>query len=371
MLGAERVGSDHRDQRRVDPARQPDDHVGEAVLLHVVAGAEHQCLVHLVNRVERRRDHRLARGTAELHVGYRHLRERHRAHPTAWIERAAPERGPHVDIDDQQIFDELLGARDEMPTFVEQQRRTVEDELVLATDEVHVEHRDARVGGPGREHRLALAQPAGVVRRGVDVHDELGTTGRLGEDRPRRAPRVLADRDRDTYATDREQRSVVLPRLEVPLFVEDGVVGQEMLAVRAEDTALGAHRGRVVEVAVGLGEPDDRRGPPRARGDLLERLEGLRDERRPQQKVFRRVPGDRQLREGDEVAAGRFGAVVGVEDARRVALEVADHEVELGSGDADTRHGYKVMTPSFGCAAVALGSGGRHALRTGADPVRH
>ena len=71
------------------------------------------------------------------------------------------------------------------PRLVEHHRRAVEDELVLAADEVHVHDRDLRVGGPGREHRLALAEPTRVVRRRVDVHDQLGAAGGLGDDRAR------------------------------------------------------------------------------------------------------------------------------------------------------------------------------------------
>ncbi len=54
VLGAERVGGDARDERRVDATRQADDDVGEAVLADVVAGAEHERLVDLGDRIEQR-----------------------------------------------------------------------------------------------------------------------------------------------------------------------------------------------------------------------------------------------------------------------------------------------------------------------------
>ena len=62
VLGPERVDRDRRDQRGVDAAREPDEHVGEAVLAHVVAGAEHQRLVDLLHRRQQRLDARLRRG---------------------------------------------------------------------------------------------------------------------------------------------------------------------------------------------------------------------------------------------------------------------------------------------------------------------
>ena len=68
-----------------------------------------------------------------------------------------------VDVDDEQVFGELLRARDELAVRVEHERRAVEHELVLAADEIHVDDRHAR---PARarlgEHRLALVQPARV-----------------------------------------------------------------------------------------------------------------------------------------------------------------------------------------------------------------
>ena len=116
---------------------------------------------------------------------------------------------------------------------------------------------------------------------------------------------------------DDEQRAVDGRRREVALLVEDRVVRQQVLAVDALHLPVGAHRGRVGEVAARLGEADDRGDPPGARRELLERLAAAGDERRPQQQVLGRVAGDRQLRERDEVAAGRVGPLVGVEDARR------------------------------------------------------
>ncbi len=49
-VGPERVDRDGGDDRRVDPARQADDHVAEPVLRDVVARAEDERLVHLAVR---------------------------------------------------------------------------------------------------------------------------------------------------------------------------------------------------------------------------------------------------------------------------------------------------------------------------------
>src|SRR4029450_2162935 len=42
-------GEDGGDERRVEPARQPDEHVGQPVLDHVVAGAERERFVDLTH----------------------------------------------------------------------------------------------------------------------------------------------------------------------------------------------------------------------------------------------------------------------------------------------------------------------------------
>ena len=158
-------------------------------------------------------------------------------------------------------------------------------------------------------------------------------------DRAGRAPRVLADRDADAHPGHDEQRTVDGRRLEVALLVEHRVVGQQVLAVDAEHTPVRADRGGVVQIAIRLGEAR----PPRPRGRCAPR--SCRASRRPaatnggpQEQVFRRVAGDRELGKRDEVAPGRFGLVVGVEDARRVALEIADDEVELRRGEAESWH---------------------------------
>ena len=80
--------------------------------------------------------------------------------------------------------DELLRAGDEHALLVEHERRAVEHELVLAADEVRVDDRHRRVGGARREHRLAFDEALRVVRRRVEVDDELGAARGLGEDRP-------------------------------------------------------------------------------------------------------------------------------------------------------------------------------------------
>ena len=83
-VGAERVGGDQRDERRVDPAREPEHDVPEAVLAHVVAQAQAERLVDLGDGLEQRRDRR--RRAPARRVGA----------PLEARRRAAPgQRAPH------------------------------------------------------------------------------------------------------------------------------------------------------------------------------------------------------------------------------------------------------------------------------------
>ncbi len=111
--------------------------------------------------------------------------------------------------------------------------------------------------------------------------------------------------------------------------------------VHALHAAARAHGGGVVEVALGVRKADHRRRPAGASGHLLEGLVRRLDERRAEQQVLGRVPGDRQLGEGDQVGADVLGLLVGGEDARRVPLEVADDEVQLRGRDPDPGHAPK------------------------------
>ena len=108
-----------------------------------------------------------------------------------------------------------------------------------------------------------------------------------------------------------------------------------------DDLAVGAHRRGVVEVAIGVDEADHGGAATGVRGDLGQRLVVVGDEPGLQHEVLRRVPGDGQLGEGDDVATGGLRLVVGGDDLGDVAVEVADRRVQLGEGDSQAGHDSK------------------------------
>ena len=61
-------------------------------------------------------------------------------------------------------------------------------------------------------------------------------------------------------------------------------------------------------------------------------------ERAAQDKVLRRIAGQRHFRERDEVGAGLAGLAAPLDDAVSIAVEIAYGHVDLGQGQAQLRH---------------------------------
>ena len=268
VVGAEGVGGDDGDERRVDAAGQTDDDVAEPVLGAVVASAEDERLVQLVDRLEQLGD-RVVDALGLLHRlgGHEHRRQRPLRRAAARVEQALAVGGDDRHVDDHEVLDELLAAVEQVALGVERQRAAVEHQLVLAADLVDVDERRVAVGGAGGEHPLAVGGLAAVVRRGVDVDGELGAAVGLHGERAVGTPDVLADADADVDATDDVQleRIGLVAGREVAGLVEHRVVGQQPLAVGAEHPAVGTHGGGVeqVEVLVDVAEHGD--ATPRVR----------------------------------------------------------------------------------------------------------
>ncbi len=83
-------------------------------------------------------------------------------------------------------------------------------------------------------------------------------------------PDVLADRRRHEHVAESQEQEIAT-RGEVPVLVEDAVVGKEVLAVHGGHAAVCAHGARVREVAIEDGAPDECRDPLARRRHLVER----------------------------------------------------------------------------------------------------
>ena len=126
------------------------------------------------------------------------------------------------------------------------------------------------------------------------------------------------------------EQNQVTTGCEVPVLVEDAVVRQEALAVHRLDLAGGADVARVVEIAVEVRRADEDGRAARLARDLLDRFLRGTDEAGPEQEVLRRIAGDGQLREDDEVGGVALRLGEPLEDQLAVALEIADDRVDLG-----------------------------------------
>src|SRR5712671_5296335 len=104
-------------------------------------------------------------------------------------------RGVEVDVADEQVLLELCGAGDRLSRVVDDDRVPVEEELVLAADQRA--EGDVREVVPGalREHALALASLARVIRRGRWIQQQGGSREGLVAGGRAGLPHVLADRE--------------------------------------------------------------------------------------------------------------------------------------------------------------------------------
>ncbi len=136
------------------PAGEADQGMLEAVLSRVVAQAEHERRVDLVE------------------VGQRLLDS-----------RALP-----AELPEQQVLLELSRPGDDLTVCVDDEAVAVEDELVLASDEIAEGERDPVGARALGEHPLAIAALAAQVRRAGWVEDQLGAGVRLRALRAAPAP---------------------------------------------------------------------------------------------------------------------------------------------------------------------------------------
>ena len=334
-LRPERVGGDQGHERGVDSPGDRHQHALEAVLLDVVAEAELQRLVHLGFGLERLREARL-----EPPLRARDLEPREEGGMCPRRQRAGISvvgRKPGRVVGQLQIADdEVLGELDAPPEGLaalgDDHAVAVEDELVLAADQVAEGERGTRLHGPLLDHPLALDAPAAVVRRGRGVDDDAGAGERLDRGRWPRIPDVLADRQPDPHPRDLDQRRSV-PGLEVAALVEDAVVREQRLAVGGANLAGREHGDGVVRPGVLFREPDQGDDLGHVSSQPVQGAARRGQEAGPQPQVLGGVAGQRLLGEDDELRPRlpRSRDLLG--DQAGVAADVTHGHVDLGEGD--------------------------------------
>jgi hypothetical protein len=241
--------------------------------------------------------------------------------------------GGWIDIAHHELLAELRAPGNQLAVLVHDEAVPVENQLVLAADEVAEGDVGEIVPSPLHEHPLPLDALSAVIGRGGDVHDHLRARERLVAGRGARLPDVLADREADRRAVDADHRRHVA-HLEVAVLVEHTVVGEKHLAVDRLHAPVGQHRKRVVDVLGMLGEPDQGHHAAHVTGHVLQRPPPGRQEMGLEQQVLGRVAVDCQLWKHRHLRArvGPQGKVLA--DLGRISLHVADRGVDLRQREA-------------------------------------
>ncbi len=233
-----------------------------------------------------------------------------------------------LDVDDQQVLLEARRPGDDFARIVEHHRVTVEDELVLAADEVAEREVGARVPGARDEHLLPLLRLAHVERRGREIDDELRAgESEIGCRRPR-LPEVLADGGRNVDLAQADEQEIASLG-EVAVLVEDAVVREEVLAVDRLHAPVRAYRARVGQIAVEPRRADECDDAGRRARDLRQRLVGGADEAWTEEEILRGVARDGELGIDDEISACVVRVCEPAEDLLPISGQIADDRVDL------------------------------------------
>ena len=339
VLRAEGIAGDGGGKRRVDAARHPDQHLLETLLADVVVRAQHDRGVNLGRALERLvecgLDGRLWVGGWTAHHGYLghlELQPLRAFRLTPDVFGGPVDWGGGVDIADDHLFDKRRRVGEHPSIRIEDHAVAVEDELILAPDGVDPGDVGAIARGAFSDHRLARAALAVVIRRPVDVDEDVRPVVRLPGHRTGREPAVLTHRQADSHAVPLDDRAAVAG-LEVPLLIEHAVVRQKDLVVDSFDLAVVQEGGGVEDGPILVDESHDRRDACRRLRDNLQLSEVVADERRLQDQVFGRVAGDSQLRKADDVRAQASSAIHPVDDQAGIALQIADCRIDLRERD--------------------------------------
>ena len=243
---------------------------------------------------------------------------RRRANPARAL--GPPAAGRQPDLPGRGAHPHALGIEDE--------RGAVEDQFVLAADQIDVDQRQPALGSARPRQALADLALVELERRAVEHDQQIGAVfGEVAGDV--RRPHVLADHHAQAQIAERH-RLGQRAGAEHPLLVEHAVVRQIVLPAHRLDAAVLEQQGGVVEGAgMAPGRAQQQRRPAVAglrRQRFRRRLDALL--KRPlQHQILGRVAGQRQLAADDEVAGA--GAQTCRTDALDVAVDVAHHRIDL------------------------------------------
>ena len=245
--------------------------------------------------------------------------------------KPGPEDLLEEQVRNDQVLFKPLSSGEEPPLAAPDGAISVEDQLILTPDHVHVGDHHHPIGGPHRKHPLPRLPLSRMIRGGVDVHYQLRPPMDHGEGRPCRVKDVLTDGNPYLDPPDEEDRAGT-SSLEVTFLIEDPIIGKVGLVIDSPDLSPVDDGSGVIEIFLHVHEPDDQGDlfPLGVGHHLLQGLEVILDESWLQQKVFRGITGYDEFGEGEKVHPPPLRLRSKLEDLLHISGQIPHRRVYLG-----------------------------------------
>ena len=302
------IHRNRRTNRRIDPAGQAQQRLGEPGFAHVIAQSHH------TGAVVRLPHHRNFGDLAGV-----------RPPPLS----PAPKRHQHHRLV------KLRQLRHQSPAGVQHHRRPVEHLIILPADHVEVDQRQPRLHHPRHHQVQPQVRLAPVIRRAIRHQQDLRP--RLGQCLCHiRVPGILADRRPDPHAAH-HIRPMHIGRGKHPPLIKHRIVRQVVLQHPRTHPAALEHVIAVVQPPTVPHRPANpqRRAIGTVHRQRLQRRNRRRHEGRLQDQVLRLIPGDEHLGQRHHVGPRR--APLGPRLARQCSVPCnrPQHRVQLPQHQAE------------------------------------
>ena len=130
-----------------------------------------------------------------------------------------PKNGFQIKVGEDQVFLELFPPGDQPALLIEDHAPPIEDQFILAADEVAESDDGQIVGGPGRDHSFTKGRFPGMVGGGRDIDDQFRPAVKgLGANRVSRIPQIFTDAQSDRNGLEEENEVLLAPASRYAIF---------------------------------------------------------------------------------------------------------------------------------------------------------
>ena len=224
---------------------------------------------------------------------------------------------------------------------VEGKARPVEDQFVLPAELVGEYQRQTGLDHLTQYHLVADIDLAAIIGRTIGHQQDFGAG--LGQRLANAeiVPDFLADRHADSHTAEVDRpRHFALD--EDPFLVEFAVVRQIDLVAEGEDAAAVEDRYGIVAALFAPARKADDHARTAIGGVSCERFDGLQaglEESRFQHEILRRITGNEQLGQQQQIGSLASSICAGRPGLRQVTHDIANGGIELRNGNPqDVRH---------------------------------